>query len=1192
MLLQDVDIPQAIIDARKQGRLVLFAGAGVSLDAPSNYPTFLKLAREIGGTAYPKPDNEPVDRYLGRLQQQGLAVHERVRQRLSLPDSRPNHLHKSIVRLFGSSESIRIVTTNFDDHFRGAATEVFGHAPEIYRAPALPLGDDFKGIIHLHGSVRDDERTLVLTDADFGRAYLTQGWARRFVQRLFAEFLVLFVGYSHQDLPLLYLARGISAASPGPGRYALTSQASDTDWRNLGITPVPYVTRTPPLVEHGALGECLARWAEIANLGSLGMEEEIRRIVTSDRPETPEEFDLLKQALRETRTLVYFTRHAQQHRWLEWISDTPEFKGIFAPEAALSEASRVLANWYAQTFAVDHYGVALELVRRAGQTLSPELWYAVVSTFHQRGTAGEPLRFWAPVLVNSIPSNGNSDSLAYLLGKCAIPDDQQTVLLLFRRLTAPVLRLRRRFSIGDDKKADVPDAEVVPIGNDHWVTHAYQTQLLPHLHVLARGLAIIVTSTFEEARSLLLMYGKAGPKWDPISFSRGSTASRIQDHLRNGFSTLIDAGVDVLRWANENERDLASALISQWIESSAPILRRLAITGMTHSPSLMHEEKLSWGIAHNLIEDFQLKNETFALLAEVYAPSSRGVRAKFLAQAEATYKPESEDHDRYELFNLLSWLQSHAPECDLVAQRLKQIHERQPQWKIREHPDFASWIGGGVRQLVPDSPVAASQIEEMNLEALQAEYTRLSTLTDPFGDSSEEGFLQEIARTAAGNFPWSMAIAEEAMAKPEPTIGIWPALLLGLSSAHQPEEWTALLAMLARLEPIYGSVLHELASLLKSSVDRRDGSLPLGLLNEALAIANAAWSVCSASEAPMPEESDDWVTVAINRTSGYLLDFYFGALRLLWQTRQQEQPLIQSILRALVDTIEGASPASEVARILVAANAPLFAGLDPGWYEAHVLSSLALPASPRSGEQCWDGYLVWGSWSQEMLPGLLPVYLSHLPSVITASSERSRMYCDHLAAIAVFGSVDPIENGWLDTFLITSRLRERLSWAGGVTQVLREANQQAKDSAWNRWLHRYLERRVQSNPIRLEAPESGAMSEWALVLESHYTTILDLLLAGPSPCVKGDMSYYRLHEAGVLDQAPVTTARFLTALLSEEDGNGIRDWDQIHTMIARLIELNPAEPALRSLCEELGRLGSPRAIEFRNRLAEPTDEQQ
>ena len=134
------------------------------------------------------------------------------------------------------------------------------------------MGDDFNGIVYLHGSVRDDAKKLVLTDADFGRAYLTQGWARRFVQRLFDEFVVLFVGYSHQDLPLLYLARGLSAAADGPGRYALTSPTSDTDWLNLGIIPVHYPLHADPLPRHGALGDCLVRWAELANLGSLGTE--------------------------------------------------------------------------------------------------------------------------------------------------------------------------------------------------------------------------------------------------------------------------------------------------------------------------------------------------------------------------------------------------------------------------------------------------------------------------------------------------------------------------------------------------------------------------------------------------------------------------------------------------------------------------------------------------------------------------------------------------------------------------------------------------------------------------------------------------------------------------------------------------------------------------------------------------------
>ena len=39
-------------------------------------------------------------------------------------------------------------------------------------------------------------KDMVLTDADFGRAYLTEGWAQRFLVDVFREFTVLFIGYS------------------------------------------------------------------------------------------------------------------------------------------------------------------------------------------------------------------------------------------------------------------------------------------------------------------------------------------------------------------------------------------------------------------------------------------------------------------------------------------------------------------------------------------------------------------------------------------------------------------------------------------------------------------------------------------------------------------------------------------------------------------------------------------------------------------------------------------------------------------------------------------------------------------------------------------------------------------------------------------------------------------------------------
>lgn len=1184
MRFHDVDLPQVVIDARKRDGLVLFAGAGVSMDAPSCYPNFLDLATELGGPAYPIEEPELIDRYLGRLVEKGIPVHERVKARLSDPVSRPNHLHESIVRLFGSVGAIRIVTTNFDNHFLGAAQTVYGADPEIYRAPALPLGDDFKGIVHLHGSVLDDANKLVLTDADFGRAYLTQGWARRFVQQLFSKFVVLFVGYSHQDLPLLYLARGIAAAENGPGRYAITTQANDTFWFNLGITPVHYPLRVAPLARHGALGDCLATWAEIANLGSLGTEARIKVLVTSDRPLSLEEEDFLKQALLDHGTLRYFTRHAKDPRWLDWIAEHAEFSAIFVPGASLNDRSMQLAFWFAEEFAIPHFGMALEMVRRKNQTLSPALWHSVAQRFHAHAVARDSLRLWVPILLQTMPANGHSDFLAYMVDHCAIPGDEQTILQLFRALSEPKLNLKRRFYPPEDGKPVVPDAEVEPIARDFAMGRAYRGKIQPHLDVFAKGIALIVTATFEEANALLVMYGKASSKWDPISMSRGSVTSRTQDFLHNGFSVLIDAGLDVLRWASENDSKFALSLIGQWIESDSLILRRLAISGMAEYPSLTSEEKLTWAISNHLVENVGLKNETFTLLAAVYAPSGEPVRTELLRQAETAMNPAGEDYERYEFFNLLSWLHRHAPECCLVTEKLGPIQERHPQWRMREHPDFNSWISGGAVQAVPESPIEVSQIEAMNLDALLAESARLAEVKDTFGEPFQAGFLQEVARTVDGNFAWSEGIAAEALERKDVAAEIWSALVRGWSTHHSPEEWASVLAIVERLESVYDTVLYEMSSLLKGAVEPKENGLPVALFSSALARANAVWAACVVHEPPLPETAESWVTVAINRASGYLLEFYFEAFRLLWPKRQEGQERIDSVLQALEAAIRQDGPASEVARILVAAKASLLADVSQEWYTEHVLPLLAVPPSLRQSEQNWDGYLVWGTWTQTMLPALIPAYLHHLPEITGASDERSRMFCSHLAAFAVFGAIDPIEGGWLGEFLTQAQRRERMHWVGSVTQILREADDQAKESAWIRWMRRYLELRVQANPIALDAEESGAMCEWVIVLGSHYAEILEFLLAGPAPDVKRNMFYYRLQEAVLLDRAPILTARFLTALLSQEDGQEIWDLDQVHTMVSDLIGLDATEPALRPLCEQLGRIGSPRALEFQARL--------
>jgi len=140
MRIGDIDFPQEVIRANEAGRLVIFAGAGVSKDPPSNYPDFEGLIEKIAeGTNFQREQNEPYDHFLGRLKHEGVKVHEQARELLTNPNSQPNCMHDSIVQLFRDKENLRIITTNFDLHFT-TVIESANLSIEIYKAPALPIG--------------------------------------------------------------------------------------------------------------------------------------------------------------------------------------------------------------------------------------------------------------------------------------------------------------------------------------------------------------------------------------------------------------------------------------------------------------------------------------------------------------------------------------------------------------------------------------------------------------------------------------------------------------------------------------------------------------------------------------------------------------------------------------------------------------------------------------------------------------------------------------------------------------------------------------------------------------------------------------------------------------------------------------------------------------------------------------------
>lgn len=143
MLIGEIEFPEPLIEAQRKGTLVVFAGAGVSMASPANLPGFEDLANEVAAGISERLESEPFDQFLGRLSSKDVDVHTRTKNVIDKPDSKPNRLHKTLVSLFTSSASFRIVTTNFDRHFTAVAKGVFVDGINIYYAPALPLGSSW-----------------------------------------------------------------------------------------------------------------------------------------------------------------------------------------------------------------------------------------------------------------------------------------------------------------------------------------------------------------------------------------------------------------------------------------------------------------------------------------------------------------------------------------------------------------------------------------------------------------------------------------------------------------------------------------------------------------------------------------------------------------------------------------------------------------------------------------------------------------------------------------------------------------------------------------------------------------------------------------------------------------------------------------------------------------------------------------
>lgn len=282
-------IPDELLLARDQGRVVFFCGAGVSL-AKAELPDFFglteKVIKSLGVTSdspvhkvlehaweVQEKTNVPglisADRLFGLLEREFYrsdiekAVAEALRS-----DNPDLTAHQVMIDLATTPTGlVRLVTTNFDRLFNDCDASLNSWQPPSL--PSLARPKDLNGIVYLHGRASEEyscaeEDGFILSSAEFGRAYLAEAWATDFFKEILSKYIVVFVGYGADDPPVHYLLEALSKGRENLERiYAFQSgshEESRAKWQHKGVEAIAY----DPADGHKALWGSLEMWAERA----------------------------------------------------------------------------------------------------------------------------------------------------------------------------------------------------------------------------------------------------------------------------------------------------------------------------------------------------------------------------------------------------------------------------------------------------------------------------------------------------------------------------------------------------------------------------------------------------------------------------------------------------------------------------------------------------------------------------------------------------------------------------------------------------------------------------------------------------------------------------------------------------------------------------------------------------------------
>ena len=266
---------------------------------------------------------------------------------------------------------------------------------------------------------------------------------------------------------------------------------------------------------------------------------------------------------------------------------------------------------------------------------------------------------WVLCLASVVPAGADESALAWLGEACASVRATDSLLRVYYAMTA---RLDRAPPLLGWRSSDM---------FHHYLSKLLSEGINPNLPEIAEPLLALTTMRLNTRHAVLTAWDEGDGTLDRDSFSRSAIEPHEQDNLNQEIDPVIDTARECLEWLAVNEADVARRWSDSYINSTNPLLRRLAIHTLSARTDLSADEKIDWILENCNIHAIASHHEIYRAVGFTYPQASSEKRSALIDAVLSFRWPDKNEreNDRYAAYHHLEWLHwlsTSDTSCDLA----------------------------------------------------------------------------------------------------------------------------------------------------------------------------------------------------------------------------------------------------------------------------------------------------------------------------------------------------------------------------------------------------------------------------------------------------------------------------------------------------------------------------------------------